>query len=169
MARYTAAVTWERREAPFTDLRYNRAHRWRFDGGLDVPASSSPHHVKVPLSDPAGVDPEEALVAALSSCHMLSFLYLAAKRGVVVERYDDAAEGEMTENEQGRLAITRVVLRPRVTYAPHAPADAAAEASLHHEAHEQCYIANSVRTEVVIEPRTRGVTPTHEVVRDVSA
>ena len=159
MAHYTATVTWERRKAPFTDLRYSRAHHWRFDGGLELPTSASPHHVRVPMADPAGVDPEEALVAALSSCHMLSFLYLAARRGVVVERYDDEAEGEMAPNEHGRLAITRVVLRPRVTYAPAAGGgtaaalDAATEASLHHEAHEMCYVANSVRTEVVVEPR----------------
>jgi organic hydroperoxide reductase OsmC/OhrA len=151
MASYTATVTWERREAPFTDLRYDRRHRWRFDGGLEVPASASPHHVRVPMADPAAVDPEEAFVAALSSCHMLYFLFLAAKRGLVVDRYEDEAEGEMHANAEGRQAITRVVLRPRVTYAD--AVDAATDATLHHEAHALCYIANSVRTEVVVESR----------------
>jgi organic hydroperoxide reductase OsmC/OhrA len=150
--RYTSTVIWERREAPFVDLRYSRRHVWGFDGGLEVPASASPLHVRVPMADPSGVDPEEALVAALSSCHMLGFLYLAAKQGMIVERYDDAAEGEMGANEEGRQAITRVVLRPRVTYAE--PPDPDAEAALHHGAHELCYIANSVRTEVVVEPRS---------------
>jgi organic hydroperoxide reductase OsmC/OhrA len=150
MHRYTATVTWTRGTAPFTDLRYSRAHRWQFDGGLDVLASSSPQHVRIPLSDPAGVDPEEAFVAALSSCHLLTFLYIAAKRGFTVDAYADDAEGVMGENAQGRLAITRVVLRPRVTYVS-AP-DAATEAAMHHQAHEECYIANSVRTDVLVEP-----------------
>ncbi|HEV7991921.1 MAG TPA: OsmC family protein, partial [Gemmatimonadaceae bacterium] len=150
MHRYTATTTWSRDGAAFADLRYNRAHRWKFDGGLDLLASSSPQHVRVPMSDPAGVDPEEALVASLSSCHMLSFLYVAAKRGIVVDSYVDDAEGVMDRNEEGRLAITRVVLRPRVVYAT--PPDSATEAALHHQAHEDCYIANSVRTEVVVEP-----------------
>ena len=150
MHRYTATTIWSREGAPFTDLKYSRAHRWTFDGGVDIPASSSPLHVRIPFSDPAGVDPEEAFVAALSSCHLLSFLYAAAKRGIVVESYVDDAEGVMDKNEQGRLAITRVVLRPRVTYAT-AP-DAETESALHHQAHEDCYIANSVRTEVLVEP-----------------
>ena len=152
MHTYTATITWERRDgAAFTDLKYSRAHRWRFDGGVEVPASASPLHVPPPGSDPSAVDPEEAFVAALSSCHMLYFLYFAAKRGVAVERYEDDAVGEMGPNEQGRQAIVRVVLRPRVTYA--AGDGAAAEAALHHEAHEHCYLANSVRTEIVVEPR----------------
>jgi organic hydroperoxide reductase OsmC/OhrA len=152
VACYTATVTWARHEAPFTDLRYSRRHTWSFDGGLEVPASSSPLHVRAPFSDPAAVDPEEALVAALSSCHMLGFLYLAAKRGAVVERYDDEAIGEMGTNADGREAITRVVLRPRVTYATGPVPDT--EAELHHGAHEACYIANSVRTEVLVQPRS---------------
>jgi organic hydroperoxide reductase OsmC/OhrA len=150
MHRYTATTTWSRGYEAFTDLKYSRAHRWTFDGGVDIPASSSPLHVRIPFSDPAGVDPEEAFVASISSCHLLSFLYVAAKRGIVVERYVDDAEGVMDRNEAGRLAITRVVLRPRVTYAT-AP-DSETEAALHHQAHEDCYIANSVRTEVLVEP-----------------
>jgi organic hydroperoxide reductase OsmC/OhrA len=150
MHRYTATTTWSRDGAPFIDLKYSRAHRLKFDGGVDILASSSPQHVRIPFSDPAGVDPEEAFVASLSSCHLLSFLYVAAKRGIVVESYVDDAEGMMDRNEDGRLAITRVVLRPRVTYEV-AP-DAETEAALHHQAHEDCYIANSVRAEVLVEP-----------------
>jgi organic hydroperoxide reductase OsmC/OhrA len=150
MARYTATVTWERGDARFTDSRYSRAHRWRFDGGAEVPASASPLHVPLPLSDAAGVDPEEAFVAALSSCHMLWFLAIAAKRGLVVDAYTDEAEGTMARDDRGRLAMTRVVLRPRVRYAGAAP-DEGTEAAIHHESHEACYIANSVRTEVVVE------------------
>lgn len=150
MHRYTATTTWSRDDAPFTDLRYSRAHRWKFDGGVDLLGSSSPQHVRVPLSDPAGVDPEEAFVAALSSCHLLTFLYIAAKRGFVVDSYEDEAEGFMGDIGDGRLAVTRVVLRPRVRYVT--PPDAATDAAMHHQAHEDCYISNSVRTEVVVEP-----------------
>jgi organic hydroperoxide reductase OsmC/OhrA len=150
MHRYTAVTTWAREGAPFTDLRYSRAHRWKFDGGVELTGSSSPLHVRVPFSDPSGVDPEEALVAALSSCHLLSFLYVAAKRGFVVDSYVDEAEGVMGENAEGRQAITRVVLRPRVTYVN--DPDAETEAAMHHQAHDDCYISNSVRSEVVVEP-----------------
>lgn len=150
MARYTASVVWERSGARFTDNRYSRAHRWHFDGGATIPASASPHVVPPPLSDAAGVDPEEAFVAALSSCHMLWFLSIAARRGYVVDRYADDAEGVMEEDDRGRLAMTRVTLRPRVRYGESAPE--AHEASvMHHEAHEACYIANSVRSEVVVD------------------
>lgn len=150
MTRYTATVVWERNDARFTDNRYRRSHRWLFDGGAEVPASSSPHVVPLPMSDAAGVDPEEALVAALSSCHMLFFLSIAAKRGFVVDRYEDQAEGVMGRDARRRLAMTRVTLRPRVLYAGEGP-DEVAEATMHHEAHEACYIANSVRTEVAVE------------------
>src|SRR5512134_3144101 len=113
MGVHQASVIWERAEgAKFVDNRYSRAHRWEFDGGAEVPASSSPHVVPVPLSDPAGVDPEEAFVASLSSCHMLWFLAIAAKRGFVVENYEDEAEGTMGTNDVGRTAMTRVILRP---------------------------------------------------------
>lgn len=153
---HTATVTWSRGEGDFAAGRYSRAHRWGFDGGVDVPASASPHVVPVPLSDPAGVDPEEALVAALSSCHMLTFLHLASKRGMVVERYEDRAEGVMGRIARGRMAVTRVVLRPDIRFAEgHAPS-ADLLAALHHEAHEQCFIANSVTTEVVVEAPRPG-------------
>lgn len=152
MGEYLSTVAWERRGAAFSDNRYSRAHEWRFDGGAVVAASASPHVVPVPLSDPGGVDPEEALVAALSSCHMLTFLYLAAKRGFVVDAYTDHAVGRMGLNSSGRRALTHVVLRPRVGFSgPRLPTPAELDV-LHHEAHEQCYIANSVTTAIRVEP-----------------
>jgi organic hydroperoxide reductase OsmC/OhrA len=151
--RHHASIHWARQGARFTDHRYSRAHRWRFDGGAELPASSSPLVVRVPFSDPAGVDPEEAFVAALASCHMLWFLDLAARAGFVVDRYDDAAVGCMGRTPEGREWVERVELQPAVVFAPQgrSPDDAAVEA-LHHAAHEACYIANSVRSEVL----TRG-------------
>src|SRR6188474_3388298 len=116
MAEHTATVAWSRFDAAFTDNRYSRAHRWMFDGGATIPASSSPHVVPVPMSDPMGVDPEEAFVASLSSCHMLWFLSIAAKRGYVVESYVDEAQGVMAKNGDGKLAMTAVVLRPQVSF-----------------------------------------------------
>lgn len=144
---HTATIAWQRGDAAFTDRRYSRAHRWSFDGGAVVPASSSPHVVRVPFSDPAGVDPEEAFVAALSSCHMLWFLDLAAQAGHVVDRYTDEACGFMRTGDDGRAWVARVELRPRTTFVGAAP-DAAALQALHHRAHEACFLANSVRTEV---------------------
>lgn len=144
-------VEWSRQGAAFTDLKYSRAHAWRFDGGAVVPASSSPHSVRVPWSDPAGVDPEEALVAAVASCHMLWFLSLAAEAGYVVERYSDTAEGRMGRFPDGRTGIVEVVLRPQVLLAGGKAADDAAIDALHHAAHERCYIANSIRGEVRVE------------------
>ncbi|HEX7891195.1 MAG TPA: OsmC family protein [Ramlibacter sp.] len=151
MAAYGCTVEWSRGEAAFTDLRYSRAHEWRFDGGAVVRGSSSPHSVKLPFSDPAAVDPEEALVASVSSCHMLWFLSLAAAQGYVVDGYADAAEAQLGPVGFGRQGITDIVLRPRVAFSgPHRPDDAAVDA-LHHVAHERCYIANSLRTAVRVE------------------
>lgn len=151
MATYTATVAWERGpDEPFTDNRYGRGHSWSFDGGVSFRASSSPHVVPR-YSDPAGVDPEEAFIASLSSCHMLTFLYLAAKRGFVVNRYHDTAEGVMAKNEIGRMWVSQVTLRPRIDWDGDAP-DAGASKDLHHRAHEECFIANSVRTEIRCEP-----------------
>ena len=147
---YTAAVTWSRNGAVFTDNRYSRAHEWRFDGGAVVPGSSAPHSVPLPYSDAAAVDPEEALVAALSSCHMLFFLAFAGKKGWVIDSYTDNAAGTMDKNADGKTAITRIVLKPRVTFAGTAPAPADID-HVHHRAHEECYIANSIKAEVVIE------------------
>jgi organic hydroperoxide reductase OsmC/OhrA len=148
MSQYTMTVSWNRQNAKFTDSRYSRAHTWRFDGGLTVPASSSPHVVPVPYSEIANVDPEEAYVAALASCHMLGFLYIAARCQFTVDAYEDKASGVMEKDKAGRLAITRVTLAPRVTFSgSKTPTDAEVEA-MHHEAHESCFIANSVRTVV---------------------
>jgi organic hydroperoxide reductase OsmC/OhrA len=148
---YTATVSWKRGASePFTDIKFSRAHTWDFDGGITVPASSSPLSVRLPFSRADAVDPEEALVAALSSCHMLTFLYLAAKQGYVIDSYDDEAVGVMTKNDRGKLFMSKVTLRPRIVFSgPKQPGDAEL-AELHHHAHEECYIANSVRTEVVV-------------------
>jgi len=153
MSHHTATVAWERGDAKFTDKRYSRAHRWSFDGGVSVPASSSPHAVPLPYSQPANVDPEEAFVAALSSCHMLTFLWLAANDGFVVERYVDNAEGVMEDIGGGRQAVTRVTLKPEIAFSGAKPPSDAALADLHHRAHEQCYIANSVKTRVEVQGR----------------
>jgi organic hydroperoxide reductase OsmC/OhrA len=157
MALHTCTVEWQRGEAAFTDLKYSRAHRWSFDGGAIVPGSSSPHSVKLPYSDASAVDPEEAFVASVSSCHMLWFLSLAAERGHVVDSYTDAAQGVLANNPQGRQAMTEVVLRPAVVFSGALlPADDAAVEALHHAAHEHCFIANSVKSEVRVEGRWRA-------------
>ena len=146
---HTATVDWQRAAAQFTDNQYSRGHRWRFDGGAEVAASASPQIVPVPWSDPAAVDPEEAFVAALSSCHMLWFLSLAAKRGLRVDRYLDDAVGEMGPNEAGRLVMRTVTLRPRIEWDGVAP-DLITVRALHAAAHHECFLANSVRTEVLV-------------------
>jgi organic hydroperoxide reductase OsmC/OhrA len=154
MAEHTATVSWDRFDAAFTDNRYSRAHRWMFDGGATIPASASPHVVAVPLSDPMGVDPEEAFVASLSSCHMLWFLSVAAGRGFVVDRYEDHAVGTMAPDETGRLAMTRVALRPAIAFSgPRLPTDDEIRA-VHDAAHHECFLARSVRTAIVIEMGT---------------
>jgi organic hydroperoxide reductase OsmC/OhrA len=155
MSTYTATIRWDRGEAPFVDNRYSRAHAWIFDGGITVPASSSPHVVPLPYSDAHAIDPEEAFVASLGSCHMLWFLSVAAKRGFRVDRYADAAIGAMERDERGRLAITRVLLRPAVAFSGERVPSADDIAAMHHEAHDACFIANSVRTEVTCEPQVR--------------
>jgi len=151
---YHAEVHWTRGEQAFTDNRYSRRHDWHFDGGATVPGSSSPHSVRLPYSDPSAVDPEEAFVAAIASCHMLWFLSLAAKAGWVVDDYRDAAVGVMAPNAQGQMAVTVVTLRPAVRYGGERRPDEAEQARLHHEAHASCYIANSVKSEVRCEPVT---------------
>ncbi len=154
MSTYTAGIRWSRGAAEkFTDNRYSRAHAWHFDGGAVVPASSSPSVVPLPMSDARAVDPEEAFVASLSSCHLLWFLSIAAKRGYTVDAYSDDARGVMAKNAAGQLAMTSVTLRPLVTFSGAKLPDRAALDALHHEAHAECFIANSVRSEVVIEPR----------------
>ena len=149
----TVALHWQRApDETFTDQRYSRRHTLRFDGGAVLAASSSPSVVPLPFSDASAVDPEEMFVASLASCHMLWFLSLAAGRGHVVQAYEDEAVGVMARDAQRRLVMTVVTLRPQVRFASNAP-DAAALATLHHEAHEQCFIANSVKTEVRVQPR----------------
>lgn len=150
MGQYLATVEWSRGEQPFTDNRYSRAHDWRFDGGAVVRGSSAPSSVPVPMSDPAAVDPEEAVVAAVSSCHMLFFLGYAAKAGFIVDRYIDQAVGTMSKDERGRIGLTEIVLRPAISWGGEAP-DAAALADLHHRAHDACYIANSLRADIRVE------------------
>jgi organic hydroperoxide reductase OsmC/OhrA len=154
MSQYHAWVRWARGEQVFTDRRYSRAHRLQFDGGADVPGSSSPQVVPLPYSDAAAVDPEELFVASLSSCHMLWFLDLACRAGWCVDAYDDDALGVMAKDTDGRLAMTAVTLRPLVLFAGARRPDASELARLHHAAHEACFIANSVRTAVTVEPRT---------------
>ena len=152
MSTYTATIRWERGDQPFTDSRYSRAHKWLFDGGVEVPGSSSPHSVPVPYSRADAVDPEEAFVASLSSCHMLWFLSIAAKRGFCVDHYVDSAEGVMTRNASGKLAMTQVTLHPRVSFfGIRLPTLSDIEA-MHHKAHAECFIANSVKTDVRCEP-----------------
>ena len=149
---HVATIHWQRGDAAFTDRRYSRAHTWRFDGGLEVPGSSSPHVVPLPWSDARAVDPEEAFVAALSSCHMLWFLDIACRAGLCVDAYDDEATGRMGRNAAGKLVIDLVTLRPRAQFGGEVVPDAATLARLHHEAHEECFLANSVRCEIRCEP-----------------
>lgn len=153
MSTYSAKISWRRNGQVFTDNRYSRGHAWSFDGGVEVPASSSPQVVPLPMSAEAAVDPEEAFVASLSSCHMLWFLSLAAKRGYVVDSSVDEATGVMAQNHAGKLAMTSVTLRPRVVFNGAKLPDEAALDALHHAAHEQCFLANSVRSDIRIEPR----------------
>jgi organic hydroperoxide reductase OsmC/OhrA len=152
MSKIVATIRWDRLNQKFVDQRYSRCHTWQFDGGLTVAASSSPDVVPIPFSDPTAVDPEEAFVASLSSCHMLWFLSLAAKQGLCVENYEDQAYGEMGTDEQGKTAILSVTLCPRVKWAATGTPDSETIAQLHHRAHQECFIANSVKTDVRIQP-----------------
>ena len=151
MSSYTATISWSRTgDGDFAKGQYSRAHEWAFDGGLTVPAGPSPHIVPQPWGNPAGVDPEEAFVASLASCHMLFFVDLARRGGFVIDSYEDEAEGVLEKREDGRMWMSKVTLRPRIGWGGDAP-DASAIADLHHRAHEACFIANSVTTEVVVE------------------
>ena len=158
MSVYAAAIRWRRPpEEPFLDGRYSRAHEWAFDGGARVAASASPSHVPLPFADPAGVDPEEAFVAALASCHMLFFLDFARRGGFVVDSYVDEAEGVMAAGPDGREWMTRVTLRPHIVFSGAARPRRRDCEALHHIAHSACYIANSVKSEVRIEGREEGL------------
>ncbi|HVW69205.1 MAG TPA: OsmC family protein [Steroidobacteraceae bacterium] len=148
---YEARIRWQRAPAEaFTDLKYSRAHTWIFDGGVEVPASSAPSSVPLPYSKAENVDPEEAFVAAISSCHMLVFLYLAAKQGLIVDSYSDNASAVMQRNAKGKLAVTEVVLNPALVISgTQHPTDEDIR-DLHHRAHEECYIANSVTARITV-------------------
>lgn len=150
MAEYKATIKWQRTGADFLKGKYSREHTWTFDGGATIPASSSPHVVPAPLSNPANVDPEEAFVASISSCHMLTFTWLASKRGFQIDSYEDEAVGTMTKNEKGVPWMNLVALNPKIVYSGDKKPTPDDEKQLHHLAHEQCYIANSVKTEVVV-------------------
>jgi organic hydroperoxide reductase OsmC/OhrA len=152
LAEYKATVKWQRGDQDFLDDNYSRGHTWEFDGGLSVPASASPDIVPLPKSIAENVDPEEAFVASLSSCHMLFFLAIAAKKGYVVDNYEDCATGLLAKNEQGKLAMTRVTLRPRVEFSGEKQPNGEQLEQIHEQSHELCFIANSVRTEVNTEP-----------------
>jgi organic hydroperoxide reductase OsmC/OhrA len=151
MHQYTATVRWERKGVPFTDRKYSRAHVWRFDGGIEVPGSSSPLVVREPLSEPHAIDPEEALVASASSCHMLFFLDFASRAGLVVDSYQDDAIATMGTAADGKVYVATIELKPHIAFSgnPPSPDDLAA---LHHRSHEACYIANSLRSEVTVTP-----------------
>ena len=150
MTLHVAEIAWSRGDAAFLDHGYSRAHVWRFDGGAEVPASSAPTSVAPPLSDPTAVDPEEALAAAVGSCHMLFFLALAAKAGFVIDAYADRPEALLERDDRGRMSVTRITLRPKIVWIGEAPG-AETLAGLHEQAHRLCYIANSLRGEVVVE------------------
>jgi organic hydroperoxide reductase OsmC/OhrA len=152
LSAYTATIRWSRTgEGDFAKGQYSRAHEWAFDGGAVVPAGPSPHIVPDPWGNPAGVDPEEAFVASLSACHMLFFVDFARRGGWVVESYEDAAEGVMEKRGDGKMWMSRVTLRPRVGWGGDKQPDEITIADLHHRAHEACFIANSVTTEVTVQ------------------
>jgi len=151
MSEHKAIIRWTRTGPDFLKGNYSREHSWTFDGGLTVPASSSPSVVPAPWSSAAGVDPEEAFVASISSCHMLTFVWLASRAGFVADSYEDEAVGAMSRNERGVSWVSTVKLRPRIVWSGDKLPTPADLGRLHHEAHEQCFIANSVRTEVTVE------------------
>jgi organic hydroperoxide reductase OsmC/OhrA len=148
MSEYKVAVVWEHTSGDFRKGTYSREHTWSFDGGVTVPASSSPQVVREPYSNPACVDPEEAFVAAIASCHLLSFVYVAQQKGFEIARYEDAAVGVMTKNERRKSWVSRVDLTPQITWAGDKRPTPEEVAALHEEAHHECFIANSVKTEI---------------------
>jgi organic hydroperoxide reductase OsmC/OhrA len=150
MSEHKATISWKRSGPDFLKGKYSRAHTWSFDGGAIVPASPAPTSVPAPWSDPASVDPEEAFVASISSCHMLTFIFLASRKGFQVDSYFDEAVGVMTKNERGIPWVSSVTLHPKIAYSGEKLPTPADEEDLHHHAHEQCFIANSVKTEVVV-------------------
>jgi len=155
MSSHTATIRWQRTSDDFLKGKYSREHMWIFDGGVTVPASPSPHVVPKPWSNEANVDPEEAYVASISSCHMLTFLYYAYREGFQLDSYDDEAIGVMTKNDKGVPWISSVKLQPRIVYSGAKLPTPADEEHLHHLAHENCFIANSVKTEITIASRAQ--------------
>ena len=149
-------IVWERGDDEFVRSHYSRAHTWTFDGGAVVPASSSPGVVRPPLSDPAGVDPEEALSASLASCHMLWFLAIASRKGFIVDRYVDTPEPVLGRNEQGKTAVLSIALQPVATFSGAKQPAGAEVTAMHDEAHERCFIANTLRAEVIVRPVISG-------------
>lgn len=150
MSEHKATIRWQRTSPDFLKGRYSREHTWTFDGGMTISASPSPAVVPTPWSNPAFVDPEEAFVASISSCHMLTFIYLAGRQGFQVDSYEDDAVGIMTKNEKGVPWISAVTLRPRIAYSGEKLPTPADQEKLHHLAHEQCFIANSIKTQVTV-------------------
>lgn len=151
MGKYLAKISWNgTSDEEFARNKYSRGHTWEFDVGLKVPASSSPNVVRVPYSVEAAVDPEEALVAAASACHMLTFLYLAKKAGFIVMSYTDEASGKMANNEKGMPFLSRIVLDPQIEWSGDKLPTAIEIAELHHNAHLECPIANSIKAEVTL-------------------
>lgn len=151
MSEHSLNLTWLRGEQPFLDRRYSRKHSVLFDGGLEVPYSSSPSVVRVPLSDPSAVDPEESLMAALASCHMLWFLDLTARAGFCIDSYRDTVSGEMAKNEHGKLFVAKITLKPEVMFSGEKIPTEEEFQHLQHAAHAECFIANSLRSEVLIQ------------------
>jgi organic hydroperoxide reductase OsmC/OhrA len=151
MSEYKATIKWTRTSPDFLKGKYSREHTWTFGGGVTIPATSSPHVVPVPYSNPANVDPEQAFVASLSSCHMLTFLFLAQKQGFQIDAYEDEAVGVVTKNEKGAMWVSKVTLYPKITFSGDKQPAAADKEKLHHLAHEYCFIANSVKTDVTVE------------------
>jgi organic hydroperoxide reductase OsmC/OhrA len=158
LAEHTAVIRWTRAADPadFLKGRYSREHTWSFDGGQTVPASPSPSVVPKPWSNPAAIDPEEAFVASISSCHFLTFVWLAGREGFQVDAYEDHAVGNTTKNERGVMWVSEVILNPTITYGGDKRPSAEDEARLHHRAHEECFIASSVKTEIIVRSGARG-------------
>ena len=152
--KHTAFIHWQKDLGEiFIDNKYSRKHTWRFDGGAEVPASSSPHVVRLPFSDPSAVDPEEAFVASIASCHMLTFLYIAASQSFLINQYEDEAEGEMLKNAAGEMYVSTVTLNPRIQFSGEKIPSGDKIMEMHHLAHRQCFIANSIITKVVVNPK----------------
>ena len=151
--KHVASILWRKKPGEiFVDNKYSRKHAWKFDGGLEVPASSSPHVVRLPFSDAAAVDPEEAFVASIASCHMLTFLFIAASQSFLIEKYEDEAEGEMSKNAAGEMYISTVTLKPRIHFSGEKIPSDEKIMEMHHLAHRQCFIANSIISKVIVNP-----------------